>query len=236
MEQEDPQPGTSNSAATTDIPELNVEHVLMEHSYHDSSVYQAGASASNSHYFPEGVRNNLLTKNIYFTTNNKEKVAKWQDIYIAWQLDCYSCDLRIMPKLTEHHVNRECIKKMKVSVCTQVFSHTVSSAINLMAKSEYQQDNIKMENRAAETAEFLKFFDNVFDSVNGYRLFNIHGKILRTGVDVLSAQTPQTEFWYNAVKVIESMYAKDHHNKRSVPPTFKNWVFTLKNFILYEMF
>lgn len=89
-----------------------------------------------------------------------------------------------------------------------------------------------MERRATETAEFLKFFDNVFDSVNGYGLFNIHGKLLRTGVDVLSEQTPHTEFWYNAVKVIESMYAKDLHGKRSVPPTFKNWVFTLKNFIL----
>ncbi|KAI4463187.1 thap-type zinc finger superfamily [Holotrichia oblita] len=52
IEQEDPQPGTSNSAATADIPELNVQHVLMEHSYHDSSVCQASAAASSSHQLP----------------------------------------------------------------------------------------------------------------------------------------------------------------------------------------
>lgn len=95
----------------------------------------------------KGVRNNLLTKDIYFTSTNKEKVAKWQDIYTAWQLDGFSCDLRITPKLTEHHVNRECIKKMKVSICTQVFSHTVSSAINLMAKSgNYLDKMCKLNN------------------------------------------------------------------------------------------
>lgn len=83
----------------------------------------------------KGVRNNLISKNIYYTTNNVEKVAKWQDIYTAWQLDNCSCELRIMPKLTEQHVNKNLLKKMKVSVCTQIFSHTVSSGINLMAKS-----------------------------------------------------------------------------------------------------
>lgn len=83
----------------------------------------------------KGIRNNLLLKNIHFQINNQHKIAKWEDIYLAWQLDSYSGELRIMPKLTEYHVSKDKVKKMKVSVCTQVFSHTVSSAINLMAKT-----------------------------------------------------------------------------------------------------
>ncbi|KAK9700535.1 hypothetical protein QE152_g31179 [Popillia japonica] len=91
---------------------------------------------------------------------------------------------------------------MKVAISTQVFSHTVSSAINLMAKSGCHQDNIKMETRSTETAEFLKFFDNDFDIVNGYGVFNTHGKVLKTGVDVMyiRANYIHTEFWYNAIK------------------------------------
>lgn len=64
------------------------------------------------------------------------------------------------------------------------------------------QDNIKMETRSTETAEFLKFFDNDFDIVNGYGVFNTHGKVLKTGVDVMyiRANYIHTEFWYNAIK------------------------------------
>lgn len=83
----------------------------------------------------KGVRNNLLSKDITFKFDNNLKTAKWNDIYTAWQLDNYSGDLRIMPKLTEFHVSREKVKKMKVAVCTQVFSHTVSAAIHLLAKT-----------------------------------------------------------------------------------------------------
>lgn len=55
----------------------------------------------------KGVRNNLLGKDIHFTTDGPPKTARWADIYKAWQLDNYSGELRIMPKLTEYHVNKD---------------------------------------------------------------------------------------------------------------------------------
>lgn len=83
----------------------------------------------------KGVRNNLLLRNISFEIDDVKKTAKWKDIYNGWQLDNCSGEFRTMPKLSEYHVNRDKLKKMKVSTCSQVFSHTVSSAIHLMAQS-----------------------------------------------------------------------------------------------------
>lgn len=99
----------------------------------------------------KGVRNNLLKKDIFFEIDGIKKVAKWEDIYNAWLLDNYSGELRVMPKLSEHHVNRDKIKKMKVSTCSQVFSHTVSSAINLMAQTGKPKKIIHTYSRAAES-------------------------------------------------------------------------------------
>lgn len=91
-----------------------------------------------------------------------------------------------------------------------------------------------MERRAIETAEFLKFFDSVFDSVNGYGKFNTKGKPLRTALDVTAECTPHSKFWPQAIAVLNSMYAKDATGKQTVPPTFKNWIFTLKNFLILK--
>ncbi|MBV2145891.1 MAG: hypothetical protein KTM48_04195, partial [Wolbachia endosymbiont of Pissodes strobi] len=67
--------------------------------------------------------------------DGKEKVAKWDHIYMAYKMDPYLGSLRLMPKITETHVNPEKIQKMKVSKCTQVFSHSVAAAINVFAYS-----------------------------------------------------------------------------------------------------
>lgn len=83
----------------------------------------------------KGLRNNLLKKDISFITNGTRKIARWNDIEKAWLLDNLSGELRSMPKLTEFHVNKQKVKKMKVSVATQIFSHSVASTINLMARS-----------------------------------------------------------------------------------------------------
>ncbi|KAK9739568.1 hypothetical protein QE152_g8918 [Popillia japonica] len=75
---------------------------------------------------------------------------------------------------------------MKVSMCSQVFSHTVSSAINLMAKPEHCDGNIKMPKRAIETAEFLKFFDTLFDSLkNTLAKQSVGANCAEDGCDIL---------------------------------------------------
>lgn len=72
----------------------------------------------------KGLRNNLLTKDLHFSIHNKKYVAKWEHIEQFYLLDCED-EHRICNKLTDHHVMRGRINKMKVSCCTQVFSYQV---------------------------------------------------------------------------------------------------------------
>lgn len=71
-----------------------------------------------------------------------------------------------------------------------------------------------------ETAEFLLFFDKVFDSVNSEKKEDV--KALRCAV---KKGSPHVEFWKEAIKTLQSIKFVDA--KRSVP-SIKNWIFTLK--------
>ncbi|XP_044741260.1 uncharacterized protein LOC123302401 [Chrysoperla carnea] len=122
---------------------------------------------------------------------------------------------------------------MKVSVCAQIFSRSVAAGINLMAKSEFTIGETKMERRATETAVFLKFMDDVFDSVNGCGPFNEGGKKLKTQIDFKERDSLQVKFWREAIPIFKSMECLDSSGRRMArPPTFKNWVFTLENLII----
>ncbi|KAB0805293.1 hypothetical protein PPYR_02263 [Photinus pyralis] len=184
----------------------------------------------------KGIRNNMLTKDITYKCDGQQKVAKWEDIYTAWQLDCFSGRLRAMPKITEFHVDRSKIKKMKVSICAQVFSHTVSSTINLMATCELvgSDGTTTMEKRAVETAEFIHIIDKLFDSVNGTSPFNIKGKALKTSVNLNNIEGSQhIKFWKDVIIFINNMYCIQNGCKKQ-PPTFKNLKITIESFLLLQ--
>lgn len=84
----------------------------------------------------KGLRNNLLKYSLSFLGDDgKNKLAKWSHIFTAYKMDPYLGSLRLMPKITDSHVNPERINKMKVSKCTQVFSHSVAAAVNVFAFS-----------------------------------------------------------------------------------------------------
>jgi hypothetical protein len=74
----------------------------------------------------KGVRNNLLSKNLHFELNGQKKIAMWKHIEKFYYLDSAD-DTRLCPKLTDRHVIKEKINKMKVSYATQVFSHQVGA-------------------------------------------------------------------------------------------------------------
>lgn len=82
----------------------------------------------------KGIRNNLLTKNLHWQTPDGTLIAKWCDILYAYLIDEGGANIRSLPKITEFHVVKEKLKKMKVSCATQVFSHSMSAAIDLMAR------------------------------------------------------------------------------------------------------
>ena len=50
-------------------------------------------------------------------------------------MDPYVGRVRGLLKITEHHVNRDTIKKMKVKYCVQVLSTSMAIVINSLAAS-----------------------------------------------------------------------------------------------------
>lgn len=84
----------------------------------------------------KGVRNNFLNKNIRYFQENKMKIAKWDHLKMLLAEDTGEDEIRFVNKLTEHHVIKEKIPKMKVKYAAQVFSQRVSSAMHYLA-SEY---------------------------------------------------------------------------------------------------
>lgn len=78
----------------------------------------------------KGLRNNFLNKNI----NWQGKRTSWKDIQFIYDLDSQLGHTRALPKLTEHHVNPDKVKKMKVSVATQVLSSRTASMLKYTGK------------------------------------------------------------------------------------------------------
>ena len=83
----------------------------------------------------KGLRNNLLKYDLQFKDGTQMCLAKWAHIFTAYKMDPFLGSLRLMPKITDCHVNPDKINKMKVSKCTQVYSHSVAAAINVFAHS-----------------------------------------------------------------------------------------------------
>lgn len=81
----------------------------------------------------KGVRNNLLDKPASFTWKNGVQTAMWGDIIRLYELDVGDFDTKMCYKLTDAHIYKEKIKKMKVKHASQVFSHRVSSTMRGLA-------------------------------------------------------------------------------------------------------
>lgn len=62
------------------------------------------------------------------------KFVSWAHLEIAFDIDTGTGGERRMPKLTEEHVKKEKMRKMKVAPMAQVFSRSVSNNIRDLAK------------------------------------------------------------------------------------------------------
>lgn len=77
---------------------------------------------------------------------------------------------------------------------------------------------------AEGTAEFLHFFDKLFDSVNSSQIHTETGKELRGAV---TDKSPHIEYWKTAIKTLETI----RFVKNGVPkiiPSLTNWITTIK--------
>jgi len=89
----------------------------------------------------KGIRNNFLEKDIEINICEKglnvKATALWDIIETAYKLDIHSHLLnRQLKKLTDQHIIKNKIKKMKVKLAAQVFSATLSAFIEYNSQIE----------------------------------------------------------------------------------------------------
>ncbi|XP_025162644.1 uncharacterized protein LOC105185088 [Harpegnathos saltator] len=126
----------------------------------------------------KGIRNNFLTKDIEIDikSSTERKFASWDIIETAYHLDIFNNTLnRQLKKLTDEHIIRSKIKKMKVKLATQVFSGTLSAFIEYNSRIQgFVEMNVGPlqipQKEGFATAQVLDFFNKLFDSVNGLQL------------------------------------------------------------------
>ncbi|XP_036139614.1 uncharacterized protein LOC118648110 isoform X2 [Monomorium pharaonis] len=187
----------------------------------------------------KGIRNNLLFKNLEInitknTKTNERQLASWDIIELAYKMDINTNTLnRQLPRLTDEHVIKSKIKKMKVKCAAQIFSARLSAYIEYNSKIkggfiDSQIGPLQIPNKAGyDTAIVLDFFNKVFDSVNAHTLRP--ETPLRVAV---TENSKHHDFWPYAIKLLSNMRYVDPKTKQPVKciPSLKNWIFTLRGF------
>ncbi|KAB0804407.1 hypothetical protein PPYR_01377 [Photinus pyralis] len=223
--------GSANSSAVNLLIKETNEHLLkngIENKY-------IGFLVDNKEIVPlydvphlfKGIRNNLLLKNLHFTMNDVEHVAKWEHIEQLYFLDTAE-DTRLLPKLTDRHVIGKKINKMKVAYMTQLFSHAVGAHLQRFAGWDTRTPhNLPLE--ATQTGTFILFMDKLFDSLNGNNKIAPLSKPLKGGLTMTS---DHEQFWRDAIRVLENAKFFDSQKKIFCKvPSILNLVKTLKAFI-----
>ncbi|KAE9523758.1 hypothetical protein AGLY_015818 [Aphis glycines] len=171
-----------------------------------------------------GIRNNLLNKNVIFNVNGQQKEASWEDVVALYNIDSNIEDVRMLPRLTSEHIERNKIKKLKVKNAVQVLSERVSSIMS------YSSSIKVLSEKAKDTTNFCLLFDKLFDPVNGSFDKVVDGKMYRTSV---KNNSPHHKLWEDVLKILNSMYYINPQTKKRSsprPPTVKNWATTIKGF------
>lgn len=88
----------------------------------------------DSPHLLKGIRNNLLEHDAIFCWKNGQQKASWTDVVNLYVLDESELDLKMCHKLTDVHVYKDKMKKMKVNVAAQVFSQNVSGVMRGLIK------------------------------------------------------------------------------------------------------
>ncbi|XP_050559419.1 uncharacterized protein LOC126912240 isoform X6 [Spodoptera frugiperda] len=175
----------------------------------------------------KGVRNNLLSKNAKFVQNGEVKWAKWEHLKMLLAVDDGDDEIRLVNKLTEMHVDKNKIPKMKVKFAAQVFSQRVSSALRFLSKHNILPDECQ------GTADFLLVFDKLFDSFNGHSYEGSPKKYKQC----LKYNSPHFQLWNEMLPILESIKFESVVRKNDSVlikhesiPSIKNWIHNIKTF------
>lgn len=129
--------GTSNTSAINYLIDETRREYLRRNECHRDSVFEIdGKQVIPLYDVPhllKGLRNNLLTKNLKFTIEGQEKIAKWEHITQLYVNNPTYQGLKLIKNLTENHCNKEKIPKMKVKYASQLFSQTVGKTMGYLA-------------------------------------------------------------------------------------------------------
>ncbi|KAG6438721.1 hypothetical protein O3G_MSEX000173 [Manduca sexta] len=215
--------GATNLAALNQLVDDTKKKYLMKNEEFRGGFFEVDDIKIVPIYDPphliEGVRNNLLNKNLKFVKNGKVHMAKWSHIENLFHRSPKFRGIKLVHKLTALHVVPSMIPKMRVKYCTQVFSKTVGVALGCMAES----GNVPRE--STDTAELLMLFDDLFDSVNAS--FSIEeGKVYRSAV---TRNSPHLKLWNSSLPILKSMKYVIIDKEITVP-TLTSWVKTIEGF------
>ncbi|CAK1588633.1 unnamed protein product, partial [Parnassius mnemosyne] len=167
----------------------------------------------------KGIRNNLLTKNLNYKMDGKPGTAKWHHLELLYKENPGYKGIRLMPTLTETHIIPTKIPKMKVKYASQIFSRTISSNMGYLADKGILPEACK------ETADFLFFMDNLFDSVNGSYPKNKYVKPLLGPVTPTSIHK---KIWTEGKKILQTLqFVNQKSLKTEFVPTVQSWITTI---------
>lgn len=109
----------------------------------------------------KNIRNNLMKYDIVVDGHS----VSWKHIELLWNLE--KCNpTRLCPKLTAGHVYVGPFSKMKVKLATQIFSHSVSSAMHTLISL------MELPPAALHTATFVKKINDMFDVMNSRSIYD----------------------------------------------------------------
>nr|CAI5853377.1 unnamed protein product [Callosobruchus analis] len=130
-------------------------------------------------------------------------------------------------KLTDIHINPNKVNKMKVKICTQVFSHSVGSLIKRIAQWDIK-DNNKLPSECLDFYDDMNTNITLFDTFNYTEISKPQAKPLKCAV---TRKSPHEEFWQTASSVVDSVtFFCPQKRKLVLIPTLRNLKFNLKGF------
>ncbi|XP_024874994.1 uncharacterized protein LOC112456393 isoform X2 [Temnothorax curvispinosus] len=184
----------------------------------------------------KGVRNNLLNKDLEINisrTSKSRQFASWKTIELAYKIDTNVNNFnRMLSKITEEHVVPDKIKKMRVKNATQIFSSTFSAYIGLFSHMQGHVDtrigplSIPKE-EAVTMSKTLQFFNDLFDSVNGYTT-----KPEAPLRSVVKENSVHHEFWKDAIRRLKAMRYVHPVSKKPLTGSLciQNWIKSIDAF------
>ncbi|XP_046141595.1 ras guanine nucleotide exchange factor B-like [Osmia bicornis bicornis] len=111
---------------------------------------------------------------------------------------------------------------MKVKYCAQVFSQSVGSVMTLMSRNKVKSvcGTREMSLEGVDTARFIHFMNDIFDSVNSSR-----------PLPVVDTNCDRPNIWDVGINVFRSMtFIKRKFADKERPLVVHNWIKTLQNF------